>query len=507
MAYLELRHITKKFGSLVANDDISFFVEKGEIHALLGENGAGKSTLMNVLYGMYAQSSGEIWLDGKMLEIQSPRDAIEHGIGMVHQHFMLVQPLTVIENVVLGMDEAVKLKIDLKGAAERFEALASKYGMDISPWKTVSELTIGDQQRLEILKALYRESTLLILDEPTAVLTPQETAKLFELLHELTKDGLTIIFITHKLAEVMNICDRCSVLRQGRMIKTLDVGDIDNFQQLAELMVGHEVDLVTHKSEAKAGEEVLRTEGLCYTDAHNVVRLDNISLSVHRGEIVGIAGVDGNGQSELVKSITGLIKPTAGRVFINGTDVTFKTTKEILRYKVSHIPEDRHKMAMVKQMTINENLILMNYDQYPQCSHGLLNWKTITKNNKEICKKYDVKTPDVNEIADKLSGGNQQKFVVGRELDREPDLLVAVYPDRGLDIAATKYIQSRLVEERDRGAAVLLVSTELDEIMELSDRIIVLYKGKVIGEMPQKLAQRNKIGLLMAGVSLDEEAE
>lgn len=501
MAYLELRHMTKRFGPLVANDDISLSVEKGEIHALLGENGAGKSTLMNILYGMYRQSEGEIWLDGRQVVIRSSKDAIAQGIGMVHQHFMLVQPLTVIENVMLGYNPDKSVTLNLHAAAETFAAMAEKYGMMMSPWEKVSNLTIGEQQRLEILKALYRHSRLLILDEPTAVLTPQETARLFELLRRLTEHGLTIIFITHKLAEVIDICDSCTVLRQGKVAATLKVSEIKGYQQLAALMVGKNLDLVTHKRDAVPGEDVLQVQDLCYTDRHGVSHLDHVSLTVRSGEIVGVAGVDGNGQSELVKCIMGLLLPNAGHVLLKGEDITGKKPKEILRRKVSHIPEDRHKMAMVKQMTVNENLILMSYDQPPYCRYGFLDWNRITRANETLCQKYDVRTPGVNEIAARLSGGNQQKFVVGRELDREPDLLIAVYPDRGLDIGATKYIQSRLVEERDRGAAVFLISTELDEILELSDRIIVLYKGRVMGDIPQREAQREQIGLLMAGIA------
>lgn len=507
MAYLELRHMTKRFGTLLANDDISLSVEKGEIHALLGENGAGKSTLMNILYGMYSQSEGDIFLDGERLVIRSPKDAIAHGIGMVHQHFMLVQTLTVIENVMLGYKQTEKEKLDLSRAAERFSLMAEKYGMTMSPWVKVSSLTIGEQQRLEILKALFRESKLLILDEPTAVLTPQETVRLFDLLHQLTVGGLAIIFITHKLAEVMDICNNCTVLRQGRVAATLNIAEITSYQQLASLMVGRDVDLVTHKREMQAGENALELRDISYTDSQKLLRVDHVNLAVRSGEIVGIAGVDGNGQSELVRCITGLLSPDSGQILLKGEPITGLKPKEILRHKVSHIPEDRQRMAMVKQMTVNENLILMSYDQAPWCRFGFLNWRKIKMANEALCMKYDVKTPDVNELVSRLSGGNQQKLVVGRELERKPDLLVAVYPDRGLDIGATKYIQSRLVEERDRGGAILLVSTELDEIMELSDRILVLYQGRIMGELSQKAATREKIGLLMAGICTDGGTE
>ena len=501
MAYLELKHVTKRFGTVVANDDVNLSVEKGHIHALLGENGAGKSTLMNILYGLYAPTEGEIWLDGKQLDIRDPKQAIAAGIGMVHQHFMLIPALTVIENVMLGYKEISKFRLNLNQAAQRFTALAEKFNMPISPWEKVENLTIGQQQRLEILKALFRNSKLLILDEPTAVLTPQETATLFELLHQLTADGLTIIFITHKLGEVMDICDQCTVLRQGRVAAAnLAISDIHSHEELAALMVGKSIDLVTHKAEAHPGKPVLEVRDLRYTDQENVSRLNGLSFQVRAGEIVGVAGVDGNGQSELVRCITGLLKPESGTVTLEGTDVTGKRPKEVLEHGVAHIPEDRYKMAMVKELSINENLILMSYDKEPYSKHGILQWKEITRLNEALCQKYEVKTPSVNELAGRLSGGNQQKFVVGRELDRAAKLIIAVYPDRGLDIGTTKYIQSRLVEERDRGAAVLLLSTELDEILELSDTVLVLYQGRIMAQLPQKDAQRETVGLLMAGV-------
>ncbi|MDO4492536.1 MAG: ABC transporter ATP-binding protein [Clostridia bacterium] len=504
MAYLEFKNITKVFGSVVANSDVSFTVEKGHIHALLGENGAGKSTLMNILYGLSSPTNGEIFLDGKKLRIKSPGQAIAAGIGMVHQHFMLVPTLSVIENVMLGYKEFGKFSLNLKQAVRRFTGLAEKYGMPLDPYEIVGNLSIGQQQRLEILKALFRNSRLLILDEPTAVLTPQETNKLFELLHKLTENGLTIIFITHKLGEVMDICDRCTVLRNGRVAANLSISEISGHEELAALMVGKHIDLVTHKREAAPGDPVLMVNGLRYTDKQGVARLKDIDLSVRAGEIVGVAGVDGNGQSELVKCILGLLKPDAGSVTVDGSDVTGKRPKEVLGHGVAHIPEDRYKMAMVKELTISENMILMSYDKAPFSKHGVLDRKTIDGYSEEICKQYEVKTPSVKELAGRLSGGNQQKFVVGRELDRKAKLIIAVYPDRGLDIGTTKYIQSRLVEERDRGAAVLLLSTELDEIMELSDTILVLHDGHIMAQIPQKEAKRETIGLLMAGVRNDE---
>ena len=503
MAYLELKHVTKRFSSVVANDDVSLSVQKGHIHALLGENGAGKSTLMNILYGLYTPTAGEIWLDGALLDIRSPKQAIAAGIGMVHQHFMLIPALTVIENVMLGYKEISRFNLNLHQAARRFTELAEKFNMPISPWARVEDLSIGQQQRLEILKALFRNSKLLILDEPTAVLTPQETTTLFDLLRQLTAEGLTVIFITHKLGEVMDICDECTVLRQGRVAAAnLPISEIHSHEQLAELMVGRSIDLVTRKKEAVPGGAVLDVRGLCYTDKEEVPRLSDMSFQVHAGEIVGVAGVDGNGQSELVRCIIGLLRPQSGSILLDGDDVTGCRPKDILGHGVAHIPEDRYKMAMVKEMSINENMILMNYDKAPFSKHGVLQWKEITRHNEEICREYEVKTPSVHELAGRLSGGNQQKFVVGRELDRAAKLIIAVYPDRGLDIGTTKYIQSRLVEERDRGAAVLLLSTELDEILELSDTVLVLHEGRIMAQLPQKEAQRETVGLLMAGVEV-----
>ncbi len=500
MAFLEMRHITKRFQSVVANDDVSLSVDKGEVHALLGENGAGKSTLMNILYGMYDQSEGEIYLKGKQVNIKNTKQAIDLGIGMVHQHFMLIPALTAIENIILGLKEN-KMVLDLNSAAEKFKDMAKKYNMEIDPWIKVENLSVGQQQRLEILKALYRNADLLILDEPTAVLTPQEVVGLFDMVRKLTAEGKTVIFISHKLAEIMEICDRCTILRQGRVEATLAVKDVVNKEQLATLMVGKDVELVTEKKDPKIGAEILRVEKLCAVNQDKVPVLTDVNFSLNAGEILGVCGVDGNGQSELVKCITGLYKISGGKYFINSVDCTNETPKRVLKHKVAHIPEDRHKMGMIKGMTVEENLILMCYDQPPYSRHGVLNSEWIGQHCEALCKTYSVKTPSIKEMAGNLSGGNQQKFVVGRELDREPELLIAVHPSRGLDVAATKYIQYRMVEERDKGTAVLMVSTELDELLEISDRILVMYGGKVMGIVDQKHATREQLGKLMAGIT------
>lgn len=499
MALLEMKHITKRFHTVLANDDVSLSVEKGEVHALLGENGAGKSTLMNILYGMYDQSEGEIYLKGKLVNIKDTKHAIDLGIGMVHQHFMLIPALTAIENVILGLKDN-KMVLDLNSAAEKFKEMSKRYNMEIDPWKKVEDLSVGQQQRLEILKALYRDADILILDEPTAVLTPQEVVGLFEMVRKLTSEGKTVIFISHKLAEIMEICDRCTVLRQGRVVATVAIRDVENKEELARLMVGKDVELVTKKKEVCAGKEVLRVENLCAVNNEKRKVLTDVSFTVSSGEILGVCGVDGNGQSELIKCITGLHKISSGKYFINSVDCTNETPKQVLKHNVAHIPEDRHRMGMIKNMTIEENLILMCYDQPPYSKHGVLNRNWIAQHSEELCKTYNVKTPSIKEMAGNLSGGNQQKFVVGRELDRNPELLIAVHPSRGLDIGATKYIQARMVEERDKGTAVLMVSTELDELLEISDRIMVMYGGRVMGIVDQKDATREQLGKLMAGI-------
>lgn len=500
MPLLEMKHITKKFGEVVANYDVNLTIEEGEVHALLGENGAGKSTLMNILYGMYSQSEGDIYFHGNKVKINDPKEAIELGIGMVHQHFMLIPALTVIENVILGYKENKSI-LNLREAEEKFKEISEKYNMNIDPGLKVSELSVGQQQRLEILKALYREVDLLILDEPTAVLTPQEVQGLFEMIRQLKSEGKTIIFISHKLPEIMEICDCCTVLRLGKLEATLKIEEVKDKEQLAALMVGKEVQLNTIKKPPKEGELVLEVSSLTCINNRKVCVLDKINFNVHQGEILGICGVDGNGQSELISCITGLLKTSSGTIKINGNDVTNLAPKKILENKVSHIPEDRHKMGMITEMTIEENLILMNYNDTPYSKHGILNWRYIERYCDDLCKTFNVKTPSIKEKAGNLSGGNQQKFVVGRELVRNPKLLIAVHPSRGLDIGATKYIQSRIIEERDKGAAVLMVSTELDEILEISDRILIMYHGKIMGIMEQAKATRNELGLLMAGIS------
>lgn len=497
MPILEMKQVSKFFGKVKANFNVNLSVEEGEVHALLGENGAGKSTLMNILYGLYDQTNGEIYFKGEQLKLKNSKDAINKGIGMIHQHFMLVPTLTVIENVVLGMPSN-KTVLDLKKSAKEFAAMAEKYNMPIDPWAKVSSLSVGQQQRAEILKALYRKATLLILDEPTAVLTPQEVGALFLVIRRLKKENITIILISHKMNEIMEICDRCSILRKGEMIKTIPISQIEDTNQLAQLMVGREVNFVMDKKDREVGNTVLSLNEVTYYDMDQVKRLNKVSFDIKQGEILGICGVDGNGQSELARCITGLLHPSEGKILLGQEDITKAATSTILKKGVSHIPEDRHHMGMLLDMTINENLILMSFDQEPYSKKQFLNWKWIRSHNEELIAKYDVKTPGIEERAGNLSGGNQQKFVVGRELDRNPNLLVAMHPDRGLDIGATKFIQQRLLDERNKGAAVLLISTELDEIMELSDRILVINSGNVVGIVSQKEATREMLGMMMA---------
>jgi simple sugar transport system ATP-binding protein len=499
MAFLEMRHVSKRFGKVTANEDVNLSVEKGEIHALLGENGAGKSTLMNILYGLYKPTSGQVYMNGELLDIKDPSDAIAKGIGMVHQHFMLIPTLSVIENVVLGL-KSNKTVLDLKASAKEFAAMADSYGMPVDPWAKVSALSVGQQQRVEILKALFRKANLLILDEPTAVLTPQEVTALFDVIRRLTEEGLTIIIISHKMHEILAVCHRCTVLRQGRVAATLPVSEIRGAGQLAELMVGQPIKLEMDKQPVKAGGEVLRVQSLGYRSKDGVDKLKEITFTVRAGEIVSICGVDGNGQSELIRCVTGLLRATSGASTLHGEDITHASTRSILDKGVSHIPEDRQSMGMLADMSINENLILTSFRSQPFSRRGMLNMGWIKKRNEQLIETFNVRTPDIYERAGNLSGGNQQKFVVGRELDRSPSLLIAVHPDRGLDIGATKFIQQRLLEERDRGVAVLLVSTELDEILELSDRIVVLSHGEVMGIVDQSDATRERLGLMMAGV-------
>ncbi|MGI9861747.1 ABC transporter ATP-binding protein [Moorella naiadis] len=494
---LVMKDIVKEFGSFRANDGVNLEVETGEVHALLGENGAGKSTLMNILYGLYQATSGEIYFEGHPVEITSPKDAIDLGIGMVHQHFMLIPALTVAENIILGMPMPRGI-LDLKDACRKIKELSRQYGLDVDPEAPVWQLSVGQQQRVEIVKALYRGARLLILDEPTAVLTPQEVEDLFGVLQRLTEEGITVIFITHKLNEVMAICRRVTVLRAGKVIGTVATCDTDR-NQLARMMVGREVFFQVDKQTCCPGKPVLEVKDLEALNNKGLKALKGINFCLCRGEILGIAGVDGNGQSELVEAITGLRRVTSGQVLLNGEDVTNFPPRRILERSVAHIPEDRNVRGLVGPMSIKENLILQEYYKAPFSRGWFLNRDVITKHAVKMVREFDIRTTSEELPVKNLSGGNQQKVVLAREVFRQPELLIAMHPTRGLDVGATEYVHKRLIAERDRGAAVLLVSTELDEILSLSDRIAVIYEGEIMGIVPGPQAKVEELGLMMAG--------
>lgn len=497
--FLEMKNVTKVFGSVIANKDVNFDLKRGEVHALLGENGAGKSTLMSILYGMYSLTSGEIIVKGKPRHIASPRDAIDLGIGMVSQHFMLVQAFTVVENIVLGMSKKTGHVISLQKAAKEIAELSKRYQLDVDPFAKISQLSVGQQQRVEILKALYRKADILILDEPTAVLTPAETEGLFKVVRRLTAENHGVIFISHKLNEVMEISDRITVLREGRTTGTIAKSDTTQ-KELARMMVGRDVLFTVQKKEAKPDGIALNVDGVTVINRKKVKVVDDIHFQVRRGEIFGIAGVDGNGQSELIEAITGLMHISSGRVEIGGKDMTNAHPKDILHQHVSHIPQDRQSRGIVMNMTLEENFILQTYDEPPFKKGIFFDTHAIQNRTEEVIGLYDVKTPSGKEVISHLSGGNQQKLVYGRELSRDPELLIAAHPTRGVDIGAIEFMHKRILEQRDRNCAVLLISTELEEIMQLSDRIGVMYEGKMMGILDAKDADLNTIGLLMAGV-------
>jgi general nucleoside transport system ATP-binding protein len=499
-AVLELRNITKRFPGVLANDDVSASVAAGEVVALLGENGAGKSTLMNVAYGLLAADEGEILVDGSVVEIAAPRDAIGLGIGMVHQHFMLVDPLTVTDNIMLGLEPTFSpLGIVNRAAAkERVLELSKRYGLRIDPDAKIANLSVGMQQRVEILKALYRDARILILDEPTAVLTPQEVRELFEIVRGLVQEGLAVVIITHKLEEVMAFSDRIVVMRGGRVVGETSPS-ICSEQALARMMVGRDVVLDIQKSPATPGEVVLEVKGLTVTDERRLESLKGINLSVRAGEIVGIAGVDGNGQRELVESVMGLRRPSSGSVELRGKNITRTNTRETIASGVSHVPEDRHKGGLVLEFDLVENLALGDHRKAPFARHGVLDRKLIEKVAAKRIEDYDVRTPTAHIAAANLSGGNQQKLVLARELGREPDLLIAAQPTRGLDVGAIEFVHKRIVAGRDSGKGVLLVSMELEEIMSLSDRIIVMYEGSIAAEFEGGAVTEEELGYYMTG--------
>jgi simple sugar transport system ATP-binding protein len=502
---LELRGITKEFPGVLANDDVNLTVNDGEILALLGENGAGKTTLMNILYGLYTPTSGEILLDGELLELESPGDAIAAGIGMVHQHFMLVPVFSVWENVVLGDEPAhVAGRLDKGDARDRVLEISSAYNLDVDPDAIVEDLPVGIQQRVEIIKLLEREANFLVFDEPTSVLTPREVESFFEILKGLKADGKGIVFITHKLDEALEIADRVVIMRDGRNVEELNPWEV-TAAQCAELMVGRPVELVVERPPATPGEAVLELRDLTVLDDRDQRAVDGVSFQVRTGEIVGIAGVQGNGQTELVEAITGLRPSIAGTVHIGGRDVTQYSPRAIHKLDVAHVPEDRQRSGLVLPFTVTENIVLDSYYESPISRGVQMSWSAAEDRAERLVEEYDVRTPSIDALVSTLSGGNQQKVIVAREFDRDVTLVIASQPTRGIDVGSIEYIHARIVEERDHGAAVLIVSSELDEIMALSDRILVMFEGKIAGEFDDS-ATSTEIGLAMLGGTAKEAA-
>ena len=502
---LELRGITKRFPGVVANDSVDFDLRPNEVHAVLGENGAGKSTLMNVLYGLYSPDEGEILLKGRPVRIRSPRNAIDHGIGMVHQHFMLIPVMTVAENIVLATEPTKGgVLLDYAAARKRVRDLSETFNFRIDPDARIEEISVGQQQRVEILKALYRGADILILDEPTAVLTPQEATELFEILRTLVREGMSIIFISHKLGEVLDIADRVTVLRRGEKVETV-AREGSTEEGLARMMVGREVLLRVEKAPATAGEPMLRVEDLRVLDDRHLEAVHGVSLEVRSGEIVGIAGVDGNGQSELIEALSGLRKPAAGRVVLAGHDVAGAGAHEILDLGLGHIPEDRQRRGLVLDFTLAENLALHDFDKRPNSRLGWLFPQRMVRWAQRLLRQFDVRGGGPQTRAGALSGGNQQKVVLAREIARNPKLLIAAQPTRGLDVGAIEFVHRRLVEARDGGEAVLLVSLELEEVLSLADRILVLYEGRIVAEHGSEVSEE-ELGIAMTGGRKDAAA-
>jgi ABC-type uncharacterized transport system ATPase subunit len=502
---LELRGITKRFPGVLANDHIDLTLEKGEIHALLGENGAGKTTLMNILYGLYHPDEGEIFINGEKKTVKSPIDAIKAGVGMVHQHFMLVPVFTVTENVMLG-EEIVRYAgiLDRTSASLKIKKISDTYKLDIDPQAYIKDMPVGLQQRVEIIKLLFREANILIMDEPTAVLTPHEVQEFFKIMYTLIEQGKSIIFITHKLGEVLECVDRITVIRNGKVVGST-TPETTTVNELASMMVGREIKLTIEKAKKSPGEVVLDVNNLKVLDPRGAIAVDGITFDVHAGEVLGVAGVQGNGQTELVRSLTGLLHPIDGQIRLLGHDISRSSPRQVTELGSAHIPEDRQKDGLVLSFPIADNLVLNTYYLHPFSRYAWLDQKQINKYGEELVECFDIRTPSALTLASSLSGGNQQKVIVAREFSRPIKMLVASQPTRGLDVGSIEYIHGRLIQKRDEGCAVLLVSTELDEIMQLSDRIAVLYRGKIMGIVDATTTSKENIGLMMAGIIPDEE--
>ncbi len=503
---IQMLGITKTFPGIIANQDVNLEVKENEVHAILGENGAGKSTLMSVLFGAYPADSGKILIHGKEVRITGPNAATKLGIGMVHQHFKLVRNYTVTENIVLGKEPTVRGLLSLKDAEKKVALLSERYGLQVDPKAKIEDITVGQQQRVEILKTLYSDSSIIILDEPTAVLTPQEIDELMDIIRLLRKEGKTIILITHKLREIRAVADRCTVLRRGRYIGTIDITADTKEEDLAQMMVGHAVKFDIDKAPCRPGDVVLKVDNITVRDSAGVVKVKDFSLEVRRGEIVGIAGVDGNGQTELLYAISGLSRVESGKILLDGEDITELTIRERIEKGMGHIPEDRQKHGIVGPFTVAENMVLKDFyrNKYTK-RFNLLDYKKINENADVLIKEFDVRSGQGSQTpAGALSGGNQQKVIVAREISLSPDLLLVAQPTRGLDVGAIEYIRKRIVEERDKGKAILLVSFELDEIMNLCDRIAAISKGQVVGIFSEGEKTSAEIGLMMAGVKAKE---
>ncbi len=497
---IEMLGITKEFPGIKANDNITLQLKRGEIHALLGENGAGKSTLMSILFGLYQPTSGIIKKNGKEVKISSPNDANDLNIGMVHQHFKLVECFSVLDNIILGVEPTKGLFLEKKGARKKVTELSEKYGLKVDPDALVSDITVGMQQRTEILKMLYRDNEVLIFDEPTAVLTPQEISELMKIMKNLAKEGKSILFITHKLNEIMEVADRCTILRKGKCVGTVKIADTSK-EELSRMMVGRNVSFSVDKKEAEPGETVLQVEHMTVpSKAHSNDAVKDVSFNVRRGEIVCIAGIDGNGQTEFVHGLTGLEKISGGTITFAGHDITKASIRERSKLGMSHIPEDRHKHGLVLDYTLEQNMVLQRYWQPEFQSGGFIKSKAVRDYSEKLIDQYDVRSGQgAVTVTRGMSGGNQQKAIIAREIDKDPELLVAVQPTRGLDVGAIEYIHNQLIAQRDKGKAVLLISLELDEVMDVSDRILVMYEGRLVGQFDPKKITVEELGLYMAG--------